>query len=220
MKTVGEILKKARVEKKLSIEDVEKEIRVRRKFLEALEKDAWEKLPGATYTRGFLKNYINFLGLPENETLAIFRRQFNEREKVKITQSISTPLTEPFWAINPSKITYLAIFLLFFLFFLYLFSEYRSLTNTPHLKVDQPKNGSVVQEEMVTIKGKADRESTLTINNQPISLDKEGDFLEEVALFPGVNKFHILATNKFGKKNEVIIEVNRVVTNGANEESP
>ena len=210
MKTVGEILKKTRVEKNLSLEEVENKTKIRKKFLEALEEDNWEKIPGAAYTKGFLKNYLDFLGLPEKETLAIFRRQFDEREKVKITAPFSEALREPFWALNPSKITYLAISFLVFLFFLYLFFQYRSLTGTPYLRVDQPKNRSVVREETIAIIGATDPEATLTINNQPVSLDKDGKFSEEVSLLLGSNnKFYILSTNKFGKKREIVLELKR-----------
>jgi len=41
MRTVGEILKKARQEKNLTLDEIEKSLRIRKKFLMALEENAW-----------------------------------------------------------------------------------------------------------------------------------------------------------------------------------
>ena len=52
MRTIGEILKKARIEKKYTLEEIEDQIRIRRKFLQALEDNNWLKLPSLTYIKG------------------------------------------------------------------------------------------------------------------------------------------------------------------------
>jgi cytoskeletal protein RodZ len=60
MKTVGQILQNRRIEKKLSIEDVEKLTKIRRKFVQAIESDSFTSIPSQTYTKGFIKNYAQF----------------------------------------------------------------------------------------------------------------------------------------------------------------
>jgi cytoskeleton protein RodZ len=65
--TVGERLRAAREEKKLSLEDIAAQTRIPRRHLEAIEAADWERLPAPTYTVGFAKNYASIVGLDRNE---------------------------------------------------------------------------------------------------------------------------------------------------------
>lgn len=62
-KTVGEMLRTAREEKKLSIEQVNRETRISVQTLRSLEQDDFGAFPSETYLKGFLRNYAEFLGL-------------------------------------------------------------------------------------------------------------------------------------------------------------
>ncbi len=53
MNGIGETLRKTRIEKQITFSDVERETRIRKRYLEALEAEEWDILPGAVYTRGF-----------------------------------------------------------------------------------------------------------------------------------------------------------------------
>jgi cytoskeleton protein RodZ len=66
---IGGSLREARTKRGLSQEDVHKAIRIRPRYLNALEEERWELLPGDAYTRGFLRTYAEFLGL--NGTLYV-----------------------------------------------------------------------------------------------------------------------------------------------------
>ena len=68
MRTVGKVLKEARLAKLYTLEDVEKHIKIRVEMLQALEADDYLRLPPATFVQGFIKNYGRFLGL-ENDKL-------------------------------------------------------------------------------------------------------------------------------------------------------
>lgn len=65
--TVGERLRAAREEKKLSLEDVAAQTRIPRRHLESIEKAAWDDLPAPTYTIGFAKSYASAVGLDRTE---------------------------------------------------------------------------------------------------------------------------------------------------------
>lgn len=72
MGELGRILKEGREGKGLSLRDVEESTKIRKKYLQALEEEDFEKIPGRTYARGFLKNYSNFLQLETDELLREF----------------------------------------------------------------------------------------------------------------------------------------------------
>ena len=62
-KTVGTLLREARLAKGLSLAEAEQATSIRARCLEAIEKDEYEKAPGEVFLKGMLRNYGNFLGL-------------------------------------------------------------------------------------------------------------------------------------------------------------
>ena len=65
--TVGQRLREAREAKGLSIEDIAASTRIPTRHLSSLENSDWDKLPAATYSVGFAKNYAGAVGLDRNE---------------------------------------------------------------------------------------------------------------------------------------------------------
>jgi cytoskeletal protein RodZ len=68
----GQILRAARQERGLSLDDAERGTRIRREFLEALEADDYERLPPPVYTRGFIRSYARWLGLDPDQVVSLF----------------------------------------------------------------------------------------------------------------------------------------------------
>ncbi|MFL5943778.1 MAG: helix-turn-helix domain-containing protein [Gaiellaceae bacterium] len=60
---IGGSLREARLKRGLSSADVQKAIRIRDRYLQALEEERWELLPGDAYVKGFLRTYADYLGL-------------------------------------------------------------------------------------------------------------------------------------------------------------
>jgi cytoskeletal protein RodZ len=71
---VGTKLREARTRRKLSLADGEAATKIRGRYLQAIENDEWDQLPGDTYTRAFIRTYGRFLGL-DGERLAEEQRQ-------------------------------------------------------------------------------------------------------------------------------------------------
>ena len=72
-KTVGTILREARLAKRLSLADAEKGTRIRSRYLEALERDEYDKTPGEVFMKGMIRNYGNFLGLNGPELVQLYK---------------------------------------------------------------------------------------------------------------------------------------------------
>ena len=81
---LGDRLRAAREEKKLTLEQVSEEIRIRPKYLRALEEERFEELPDFVTAKGFLRNYAGFLGLDVNEMLKIFKSAASPGEEPEI----------------------------------------------------------------------------------------------------------------------------------------
>jgi cytoskeletal protein RodZ len=63
MPGIGETLREARTAAGIQLDDAERTIRIRVRYLHALENEEWDVLPGDAYARGFLRTYADFLGL-------------------------------------------------------------------------------------------------------------------------------------------------------------
>jgi cytoskeleton protein RodZ len=62
----GDRLKREREMRGVSLEEVAAATRIAPKYLEALENDLWDHLPGGVFNRGFIRSIARFLGLDED----------------------------------------------------------------------------------------------------------------------------------------------------------
>jgi cytoskeleton protein RodZ len=60
---IGDSLREARTRRGFTPAEVHKAIRIRERYLTALEEERWDMLPGEAYTKGFLRTYAEYLGL-------------------------------------------------------------------------------------------------------------------------------------------------------------
>jgi cytoskeleton protein RodZ len=66
----GERLKRERELREVTLEEITSATRIGPRFLEALENEEWEKLPGGVFNRGFVRSVARYLGLDEESFLA------------------------------------------------------------------------------------------------------------------------------------------------------
>jgi len=71
---VGNKLRAARTRRKLSLQEAEEATKIRARYLQALEDEDWDQLPGDTYARAFIRTYASLLGL-DGERLAEEQRR-------------------------------------------------------------------------------------------------------------------------------------------------
>lgn len=204
MRTVGQVLKEARESKLYTLEDVEKHTKIRKELLEALESSNFDKLPPTTFIQGFIKNYGKFLGLDPNKLLAIFRRDFESRKHPPVVlESFSKPLKQKKFNLTPGKMLAAGVAIIVLGFFAYLWVEYRQFVGAPPLEVVRPTDQATVDIPAITVEGKTDSEVRVTVNNQQVSVDKNGHFQEEVKLSSSTNIITVVATSKFGQAVKV-----------------
>ena len=72
-KSVGTLLREARLAKHISLAEAEQATSIRARYLEAIEKDEYEKTPGEVFLKGMLRNYGNFLGLDGLELVHMYK---------------------------------------------------------------------------------------------------------------------------------------------------
>ena len=91
MSGIGEQLRKAREAKGLSISDIEKATKIQSRYLEAIENNDFDKLPGDFYVRAFIRQYAQIVGLDGKELLS----QYQGEVANEVTSEVSQPEESP-----------------------------------------------------------------------------------------------------------------------------
>lgn len=66
----GERLKRERELREVTLDEITQGTRIGPRFLEAMENEEWDKLPGGVFNRGFVRSVARYLGLDEEAFLA------------------------------------------------------------------------------------------------------------------------------------------------------
>jgi cytoskeletal protein RodZ len=85
--SLGKYLKRERENRKISLKEVSKQIKVREPFLKAVEEDRRELLPSVTYVKGFLSAYAKYLGLDPNEVILRYEAE-SQGERIILPEAL------------------------------------------------------------------------------------------------------------------------------------
>ena len=80
--------------------------------------------------------------------------------------------------------------------------EARRLIEGPTLTIVSPKDGSATSSALVTITGRVENISFLTINDYAASADEEGRFVYRYSPPVGYTALTVAATDRFGRRVE------------------
>lgn len=167
MKDIGNFLRERREARGISLIEVEKDLKIRKKYLQALEEGNIDAIPGKTYIIGYLRNYSKYLGINEeniNQIIQTYNNLEKQKASVKKTKeekiSLKTKERSIFGKKRfffPIKYVYLASFVLIIFIGLLLLS--RSLKEAQDFPVPSPEIG---KETGINIEEKANDISVLT----------------------------------------------------------
>jgi len=201
-KSLGEILKKARLERALSIKDVERLTKIRAKYLEALEDGHYEKLPADVYVKGFLKTYSRILMLDEKKVIQLYKRETSIQKNIKKTKEpqIPKPLKSPRIIITPKSFITAILLLVSLIVLSYIWYQFVHFAGPPPLTIHYPPKELTTKSASIVIEGKTNPEAEVLINNQLIATNPDGNFSVTITLQNGLNIITITARSKTGKE--------------------
>ena len=84
----GEHLKREREMRGVSLEEIAAATRISTRFLEAIEKEQWEQLPGGVFNRGFIRSIARFLGLDEDSLVAEYALGTKEHVETRVAAEL------------------------------------------------------------------------------------------------------------------------------------
>ncbi len=203
--SLGLLLKKRREELELSLDKVARDTKIRRQYLDYLESGSYDRLRDDIYTRGYVKNYADYLGLETAPILLLYRKERDaRREGLKLrggdkNQKIGlTPIDSPRWIITPRSFVILCISGFLGLILAYLVWQFVGLAAAPKISLDNSSE-ETVNTTVAYVGGHVNEGAEVSINGSPILTNGSGAFREQVALVAGANEIKITAKNKLGK---------------------
>ncbi|MDI3496168.1 MAG: hypothetical protein PWQ35_189 [Patescibacteria group bacterium] len=203
--SLGEELRQARNEKKLSIEEIADAIQIRKDYLLNLESENFNCLPSGMYCKSFLKKYAHFLEIDQKKIDLFLTQLENEFEKEDpFAQKI---IKKKEFLVFPKILKNILLILVFSVFILYLSFYFRNLIVSPSLEITNPTQNIMTSENQITLSGKTDPGAEININKELILTDKDGVFSHDINLKKGLNNIEIVAKKKYSRENVVIRQI-------------
>ncbi|MCD6441973.1 helix-turn-helix domain-containing protein [bacterium] len=194
--TIGSILREARQSHGWTLKDAEKKTGIAKKYLEYLEADDFYKLPGSTYTKGFLERYAEFLKLNPSKIIERWRKEFSQSPGKEIPNVLGIKNhSQKIFDIKVYLIAAIALLMFFYIGF-----SIKRVLSASALEILNPPQDLITTDSSIIIAGHVDLGADVFINDQPIKQISEGNFEQEIELLPGLNTIKISAKKKHSKE--------------------
>ncbi len=204
--TLGERLRRLRLDAGWSLDDVTRRIGVPARHLGAIEEGRYADLPGQVYARSFVKRYATLLEVRAETATELFDREWEVAVKAN-PMPASTPPSKPIRTraiVTPYGIRRAVAVVLGLAVLVYLGTEIRHLTAAPSLTVASPVDELTTADRSVELSGQTEPETTVTANGRLILVDRNGQFREVLDLQDGLNTIVIRAQRKRGSATTVV----------------
>ncbi len=205
--SLPERLLEAREQKGVDLYRAERDTKIRARYLAALERGDYRELPGAVYTKGFLRNYALYLGLDPDDVLLQWRRERGDAPTGTETGIVAPkPLTAPRRGFTFSfGILVAAVLTVGVLLFVgYLGFQLLRFSRPPEVTVTDPVTAVSTVDEAATsytLRGTSLPGALVSVmvagRDQPIrtTAARDGTWSSDVELRKGRNEFSVSATD-------------------------
>lgn len=199
MNTIGKHIMASRKKQSVTRDSLEKETKIKKVFIKAIEEEDWEKLPEFPVVAGFVKRISSALNLDVDQSAAMLRRDYPPK-KLAVNPK---PDVEQKFKWNP-KLTFILGIVASFIFVAgYLVYQYTQYTSPPELTVDTPIDGQIVGGLLVPVSGLTDESATVRVNNQPVFVEEDGVFKTDIEVTKDTDIIVVRSIGRNGQETEV-----------------
>jgi cytoskeletal protein RodZ len=216
--SLPERLYAARERKGVDLYRAERDTKIRARYLGALERGDYKDLPGAVYTKGFLRNYALYLGLDPEDVLAQWRRERGDGKEqppaIVVPRAIAAPRKG--MTFSPGIVVAALLTVVIVAFGVYLGLQVLRFTKPPTIALTQPATAVIDVDESTTtytLEGTTIPGATVSIatpGREPyqVTATSDGTWAAAVDLRRGRNQFDVTSLDpETGKRSEGIVSV-------------
>lgn len=219
-KNLGERIKEKRFSMGISIDEVVDELKIRKKYILAIEKGDFKAFSSNTYAKGFVKNYANYLGFEEKIIMRLFRREAEGESPVyiqKLTEKDKSSGINLKASYNKGIIfgvlSIVVIFISIFSFKLFFSFQTPKIIITEPFVVDAVEFEEFVfdtTEKELEIKGEIETGNSLYLDEERVETFGLNTFQIPITnIEVGDNTYFIKTKNQFGSSSELKISIKR-----------
>lgn len=202
-KSFAETLKEKMETRGLNLDRLSEGCGVPKRYLSLIYGGDVKKLPPAPYIRGYIFKIGEVLGIDGQSLWELYKKE----NQLKISGTEDRLPTNRF-ALKQKNKTF--IILGFFLLVIITYFVWRGpqLLGAPTIEVVYPpQNGITVRDSITKLNGKVSPGDKLTINQEDVILESNGQFSKDVQLEPGINTFEFGAKRFLGRETKVIRQI-------------
>lgn len=213
--TIAEQIFEARQEKKLKIAEIAKRLNIGERYLEAIEKGDFNKLPQGIYGKKYISEYASFLGLDAPVIMEIFEREVFKKEQSQKKKMFSMQVVRNSHLMSTPKILRnIIIALVVIVCLFYLGYRMQRIISLPVLTLISPAENLVTVDKEIEVSGYAEVEAQILVNGELTLSGANGYFSKKINLKEGVNTITVTVKKKYGRENTIERQV-KLKENGA-----
>ena len=207
-RSLGDTLRTSREARGESFADIERVTQISKKYVEALEANAFKKLPDMVYAKNFVRRLATHYGLNKE---ALVESLVHEMSAVgSAAPSAQRPVnyvSGKTIAVTPRLAKGVVASAAFLVVIGYFVLSVNRILTPPSIEIYTPKDDQVYSSRLVALEGKTEPEVELTINKEPVAIEADGSFKDILSLPPGVSTLRVAAKKKHSKEQELYIKV-------------
>ncbi|TME94870.1 MAG: helix-turn-helix domain-containing protein [Chloroflexi bacterium] len=210
MSKLGDSLRAQREKKGITLDQAAADTRIREKFLKALEDGDYQSLPGAVYTKGFLRNYAEYLDLQADELVVLFHQERGGQPEAPRSFQPMRPVVHRSLIFTPKVLLPVVVLAGVVLFVGYLYYQFTSFATPPRLDVTDPPGDVIASQPDLLIRGVTVADGRITVRAFPgqnaitdVRPATDGTFSTNVSLVQGANHIEIEVLDAAGKVSRV-----------------
>ncbi|OHA04141.1 MAG: hypothetical protein A3J58_01515 [Candidatus Sungbacteria bacterium RIFCSPHIGHO2_02_FULL_52_23] len=205
---LGERLRQAREEMRMTHETLGRHACISSRYIRALESGDWRAFSAKVYAQGALKRVIGVCRMEDADFLVNALDQEWEAAFPDIRATprsfIKNIVYPRAFALTPRRIgigTAVGILVLVAGFWGIRLVAFAA---PPILRLIEPEDHAGYESFAVSVRGRTEKESRLTVNGRELTLDERGNFDERIELPQGAHELEFVSRNRFGKEQTVV----------------
>jgi len=195
-------LAEIRKKRGISQETVSRKTKIPIKYIKALEGGSIKMLPDILYTKNIIKKYLALFNIDPRPFIAGL--DMGRREKISPQKALNSQSL----IVVPRLIKAGMAVLIVSLLLIYLIYGINKIFSPPFIAIISPLDKQTVSDSGLVVRGRAEKDAKIFINDEQVILDKDNGFSKEVNLQKGLNSIKISGVKRYGKERVIWLNVN------------